>query len=55
MLAQPVKRGAGSSLSNGQVRLPVRLSVPSMAAAPFDPHLPLAQERSSERAGSVNV
>jgi len=55
LLAQPVKRGAGFSLCNGHVRPPVRLSVPSMAAATFDPHLPLAPERSSERAGSVNV
>ena len=47
--------GAGFSLCNGHVRPPVRLSVPSMAAATFDPHLPLAPERSSERAGSVNV
>ena len=46
---------AGFSLCNGHVRPPVRLSVPSMAAATFDPHLPLAPERSSERAGSVNV
>jgi len=50
LLAQPVKRGAGFSLCNGHVRPPVRLSVPPMAAATFDPHLATTGARAQQRA-----